>query len=105
MRWYELYAQGMLHDFLVQKEAIVKQLLPYENVRIYDYQARLDWITDLDNYIDSGHYGPWINDEIIRMIAADQGRVASVAKAQENDAVIIEHVNLLRAAGPDYFAE
>ena len=105
VRWYELYAQGMLHDFLVQKEAIVKQLLPYENVRIYDYQARLDWITDLDNYIDSGHYGPWINDEIIRMIAADQGRVASVAKAQENDAVIIEHVNLLRAAGPDYFAE
>lgn len=105
VRWYELYAQGMLHDFLVQKEAIVKALLPYENVRIYDYQARLDWITDLDNYIDAGHYGPWINDEIARLAAEDQGRITSVKDAQANDAVIIEHVHLLRAAGPDYFME
>jgi len=105
VRWYELYQQGLFHEFLVQKEAIVKSLLPYENVRIYDYQARLDWITDLDNYIDPGHYGPWINDEIVRLVAADQGRITTVAQAQANDAVLIEHVDLLRAAGPGYFAE
>lgn len=105
VRWYELYDQGKLHEFLVQKEAIVKALLPYANVRIYDYQAKLDWITDLNHYIDPGHYGPWINDEIVRLVAADQGRIASVAETQANDAVIIEQVHLLRAAGPDYFAE
>lgn len=105
VRWYELYQQGLFHEFLVQKEAIVKSLLPYENVRIYDYQARLDWITDLNNYIDPGHYGPWINDEIVRLVAADQGRITTVAQAQANDAVLIEHVDLLRAAGPGYFAE
>lgn len=105
VRWYELYQQGLFYEFLVQKEAIVKSLLPYENVRIYDYQARLDWITDLDNYIDPGHYGPWINDEIVRLVAADQGRITTVAQAQANDAVLIEHVDLLRAAGPGYFAE
>lgn len=105
VRWYEYYQQGVMGEFLGQKEAVVKALLPYENVRIYDFQAKLDWISDLDNYIDSGHYGPWINDEIARLIAADQYRVASVAGAQANDDAITELVDALRAAGPAYFGE
>lgn len=105
VRWYELYDQGLLNEFLVQKEAIIKTLLPYENVRIYDFQAKLDWINNLDNYIDPGHYGPWINDAIVELIAEDQHRITAVAQAQANDAVIMEQVDLLRAVGADFFGE
>lgn len=105
LRWYNYYAQGNLNDFLTQKEAVVKTLLPYENVRIYDFQAEVGWITDLDNYIDDGHYGPWINDAIIEAIAQDRQRITDVAKAQENDAVIRDLVEKLRILGqwPDSF--
>lgn len=105
VRWYEYYQQGIMGEFLGQKEAVIQALLPYENVRIYDFQAELDWITDLDNYIDSGHYGPWINDAMIELIADDQYRIAAVAQAQANNDVIAGQVDALRAAGAAYFGE
>ena len=70
VRWYEFYQQGHLEYHLTQKAAFVKTLLPYENVRIYDFQARTDWILNLDHYIDASHYGPWINDAMVEAIAA-----------------------------------
>lgn len=105
LRWYGYYAQGSLNDFHVQKEAVIEALLPYENVRIYDFQAEIGWITDLNNYIDDGHYGPWINDAIVEAINEDRRRITSVAQAQENDAVIREYVERLRLLGawPDSF--
>ena len=98
-RWYEYYSAGMLGYHLTQKEALISCLLPYENVRIYDFQAELGWITDLSNYIDTGHYGPWINDAMIDAIAAGQNRVLSLADAQANDAVLRERTEELVLAG------
>lgn len=105
VRWYNFYEGGTLNYHHTQKEAIIKCLLPYENVRIYDFQAEIEWISDLDNYIDDGHYGPWINDAMIEAISKDQNRVTSVKMAQENDAVIRAYVDALRRCGawPDAF--
>ena len=30
--------------------------LEYENVEIYDYSSRVEWITDLDEYFDYSHH-------------------------------------------------
>ena len=98
-RWYEFYASGVLGYHLAQKEALVSRLLPYDNVRIYDFQAELSWITDLSNYIDAGHYGPWINDAIIEAVAADEYRVLRLADVQANDAVLRERTEELALAG------
>ena len=103
VRWYELYSQKLMGEFLAQKEAIIERLLPYENVRIYDFQAKLEWISNLDNYIDPGHYGPWINDEMVRLIAGDQYRITAVSQAQENNDVLEAEMDVLRAAGSAYF--
>lgn len=103
VRWYELYSHKLMGEFLAQKEAIIERLLPYENVRIYDFQARLDWVCDLDNYIDPGHYGPWINDEMVRLVADDQHRITDLAQARANNDALEAEMTLLRAAGPDYF--
>ena len=103
VRWYELYSQKLMGSFFAQKEAIIERLLPYENVRIYDFQAELEWINNLDNYIDPGHYGPWINDEMVRLIAKDQYRITDVSQAQANNDVLEAEMTALRAAGPAYF--
>lgn len=105
MQWYGFYTLGSLHDTLMQKQAVVERLLPYENVRIYDFQAQLDWILNLDHYVDYEHYGAHINAEIVRMIADEQCRVTDPAQIQETASVLIDHVDRLRRHGawPDSF--
>ena len=53
----------------------------------------------LDNYIDATHYGPWINEEIVLAVSEGRERITSLAQVQENDAVIRQSVDTLRAAG------
>lgn len=98
-RWFQFYADGDLGYHLTQKEALIALLLPYENVRIYDFQAELSWIADLSNYIDAGHYGPWINDAMAEAIAQDRYRVLDLSAAQENDAVLRRCADALARAG------
>lgn len=104
--WYGFYRTGSLNYHLGQKEAITAALLPYDNVKIYDFQARTDWITDLDNYIDASHYGPWINAAIAEAISSGEQRVTSASVVQANDAVIHALVMQIVAAGawPDSFS-
>ncbi len=105
VNWYKFYQMGDFEYHLIQKEAMVEALLPYENVRIYDFQAELDWILDLDNYIDSSHYGPWINDAMVEAIARDEYRVLNTQTIRDNNQVLREHIAYLTACGmwPDAF--
>lgn len=56
------YENGTLELDLHQKRQLIEVLLAYDNVQVYDFQARADWICDLDNYIDTRHYSGAIND-------------------------------------------
>lgn len=98
-RWVDFYQQGAMLYHLQQKEAAIRTLLPYDNVRIYDFQAELDWVTELDNYIDTWHYGPWINDAIIERIARDENRITDEAQARENDALLRRCVDYIEQCG------
>ena len=105
MQWYSFYTQGLLHYNLMQKQAIVERLLAYDNVKLYDFQTQLDWILNLDHYVDYEHYGAHINDEIVRLIAADHCRITDTKQVQESAAILIDHVARLRQNGawPDSF--
>ena len=106
VQWVDFYQQGTMIYHLEQKEAVIRILLGYDNVKIYDFQAELDWVTDLDNYIDAWHYGPWINDAIVERVAAGENRITDWAQARENDEVICRHVEYIEACGawPDDFS-
>lgn len=104
-RWAQYYGRGTMQYHLNQKEAVIKRLLPYENVKIYDFHAEAAWITNLDHYVDTEHYGAHINEEIIRQIARGENRVTSLAQSMANDAVLRDLVSQVVAAGewPDEF--
>lgn len=105
MRWYQFCNEGLMQYYFNQKAAVVKALLPYENVRIYDFQAMTHWITDLDLYIDTSHYSPHINDAMAEMMSRDECRVRSVSDVLENNAAITDVVRQIRKAGcwPEHF--
>lgn len=106
-QWLGFYQIGDMQYHLGQKEAVIRILLQYENVRVYDFQAEVDWITDLNNYIDAWHYGPWINDEIAVRAAADQNRITSLSQVEENNALIRRYTEYIVSCGawPDAFPE
>jgi hypothetical protein len=91
-RWYEFYRLGQLGYHLNQKEAAVAELLPYENVRIYDFQGEAQWITNFDHYIDTSHYGPWINDTMAERMSQNECRVTSVEEMKAGSDRIREAV-------------
>ena len=104
--WYSFYTQSAFEYYLTQKAAVVQALLPYENVKIYDFHAELDWILNLDNYIDASHYGPWINDAMVEAVARDDYRILSVDDVLLNNQVLREHLAYLVSCGawPDDFS-
>lgn len=73
--WDKELRSGTFDASMDATEYAMKQLLSYENVRLYYYQAELDVILDLDNYKDYSHYGHWINDTVTAWIAEDRGRI------------------------------
>ena len=86
--WYQFYTQGQMEYHLQQKKALAEALLPYDNVEIYDFQARTEWICDLNQYIDAKHYGPDINDAMAEEMAAGLSRVTDAAQLEANNNVI-----------------
>ena len=107
MRWVEFDQLGDMTAHLNQKEAVAAALLSYDNVRVFDFQANLDWILDLDNYIDTGHYGPWINEAMAQAMAAGEFEITDAMQVRSNNAVICDYVEYVHAAGgwPDTFPE
>jgi len=105
--WYSFYQKGDFEYHLIQKEALTDILLQYENVKVYDFQARTDWILNLDHYIDSSHYGPWINDAMGEAIARDEYRVLSAQTVQENNDLLRRYLAHLIpcSAWPDDFSQ
>lgn len=67
--WDAEIRNGTFESTMDGVEYALAHLLEYENVQIYFYQGEEDIITDLDNYKDYSHYGPWINDLITQYIS------------------------------------
>ena len=97
--WYQFYTQGQMEYYLQQKKALIEALLPYDNVTVYDFQARTDWICDLNHYIDAKHYGPDINDAMAEAIASGENRVTDGAQVEANNNVIRDLVGQIVSAG------
>ncbi len=97
--WYQFYTQGQMEYHLQQKKALAEALLPYANVTVYDFQARTEWICDLNQYIDAKHYGPDINAAIAEEMAAGSGRVTDAAQLEANNDVIRALVAQIVQAG------
>jgi hypothetical protein len=99
VQWYQFYAVGSLDYHLEQKEALTAILLTYPNVEIYDFQARTEWILDLNHYIDAKHYGADINAAMAEDIAAGNCRITDGGQVAQNDALLKELVGQLVHAG------
>ncbi|MBP3655817.1 MAG: hypothetical protein J6K32_03890 [Clostridia bacterium] len=95
--WSNMESKGILDAMLTLRGLCYDTLCGYENVTIYDFSAREEWVKTIANYKDTLHYGEWINEEIAACMAAGDGVVTS--RRQLDDAT-----ELLRTWGLDMHA-
>ena len=58
LAWYDIDEQGWLKDALLLRKYIQDKLNSLNNAYLYDFQANIDFITNLNNYVDTTHYKP-----------------------------------------------
>ena len=95
LQWYIMQQKGHLEAILYTREQLAETLLAYDNVRLYDFSAYTEWVTDLDLYMDYNHYGPEINDAMTRMMAGEECLVRDIYD-------IYEHGDVLYALAEDF---
>ena len=76
LMWYEAECEGYLDILYDFKKYIVNKFDKLENVTIFDFQD-FDEIVDLDNYKDTTHYKPELNDMIIENIYRNKSTINS----------------------------
>lgn len=97
--WSTMASRGTLDALLALRGLCYDRLSDFENVTLYDFAAREEWVTDLDNYKDTLHYGEWINAQIADCIAASDGLVTSRAQLDAATAQLREWADALILAG------
>lgn len=97
--WSTMLSNGTLEAMLAIRGMCYDALSSYENVRIFDFAAREDWVLHMDNYKDTLHYGQWINDAIIESIAKEENLVSSRTQLDAATAQLRSWADELIAAG------
>ena len=73
--WKDFQQRGQVAVSLAFKRAVFAAVRGLPNVALYDFQARLEWVTDLNNYKDIYHFSPRISRQLIEAIADGTHRV------------------------------
>ena len=73
--WKDFQQRNQVAVSLAFKRDVFDAVRDLANVALYDFQARLDWVTDLNNYKDIYHFSPRISREMLEAIADGKFRV------------------------------
>lgn len=72
--WGELYENGELAKRLEEEAIAAKMLVQCENIHLFSFNSRKDWILNLDRYKDTGHYDEQINSEMLRLMKEEEDK-------------------------------
>ncbi len=64
--WLGWYRAGILDFYFDAKLIAVEELLPLENVRVFDFSDVAEIACDLNNYRDAAHFGNWVASLMLR---------------------------------------
>lgn len=87
LEWVKYAQTGTLEQALYHRLLAAEALGDYVNVQLYDFQAWSDVVTDLDQYKDSMHHRPEINDAVVEKMAAGEMRTDPAKIRAANDAI------------------
>ena len=73
--WEALVRSGQLEAQIQTQKIACEMLLDYPNVHLFDFSRETEVIANLDNYMDTMHYGGWVNSEILGWMKSGEGEL------------------------------
>lgn len=73
--WYGMVQSKQLAYTIEAEKIAIECLLEAPNIKVYDFSNHIDMTTNLDNYMDTLHYGEWINSQMLQWMHDDEGRI------------------------------
>ncbi|MBQ9539607.1 MAG: hypothetical protein IJU95_10105 [Treponema sp.] len=73
--WGESYEGGELEKKLQYEAFAIDLILQCDNIQLFSFNTKYEWILNLDNYKDSAHYGEWINSRMLHLMKAGECRI------------------------------
>lgn len=96
--WYLMTRGGLSEQQFRSRARVCELLLEYDNVEIYDFSSRVEWITDLDEYFDYSHHSSDVSNRIMQAMAAGENRVLTTEQMWEGSERIRQAVINFAAA-------
>ncbi len=66
--WKEHVEDGTIYGIIEAERIMAEEILGCKNIKLFSFNLLTDITTDMNNYKDTTHYGPWINDMILQYI-------------------------------------
>ena len=64
--WHDKVASGEIYAQFEAEQIAIELMLQCANIKVFDFSARTDIISDVNNYRDLLHYGDWINSFMLK---------------------------------------
>lgn len=64
--WKALVDNGTVYKQIEAEKIIIEEILKCNNIKLYSFNMQTNIITDLNNFKDRIHYGPWINSLMLK---------------------------------------
>lgn len=66
--WMEQNNNGSLYKQLEAEKIVIDLIIQHKNIKLFSFNTKTDITSNLNNYYDSTHYGPWVNSLILKWL-------------------------------------
>lgn len=91
--WFLMERGGLIEQQFRSRKRVCELLLEYDNVEIYDFSSRIEWIENLNEYFDYSHHSSKISDELMNSMRNGENRVYSVEDIEKGNTDIRTALN------------
>lgn len=64
--WDEIVQKGELKKEMQIQQILIEKMIRYDNCYLFSWDDNVELVSDLENYKDPGHYGEWVNADILQ---------------------------------------
>lgn len=63
--WDELNNSGKVTWQITAEQIAIEEILNHQNIKLFSFTNNFELVCNLNNYYDQGHYGEWVNSQIL----------------------------------------